>query len=268
MAICAGRSLLVCAALYSIAATGCASVAEPVSTASSETMVVVPAGWFLRGQDDGPQSSRPQRWVYLDAFAIDRTEVTNAAFVEFVTTTGTQVRDLDLQATAERPNDPASGIIWKHADAFCQWAGKRLPTEAEWEKAARSADGRRYPWGDEWDPSRANTADGGPGDVMPVGSFPAGASPCGALDMAGNVAEWVTDYFDAAYYSYAPDYNPLGPTRVVDHVLRGGSWASPAAHALTFFRDSSHDVTPNSRVGFRCAMTVTETAESEDAGGK
>jgi formylglycine-generating enzyme required for sulfatase activity len=218
-------------------------------------MAPIPAGWFLMGQDEGPNSSQPQHRVYLDAFAIDRTEVTNAVFGEFVAATGSQAMGWDGRGLKVPANEPVTGILWRDAADFCRWAGKRLPTEAEWEKAARGTDGRRYPWGDTWDSTYANTAESGQQGVLPVGSFPQGASPYGALDMAGNVAEWVADYFGSNYYSYAADHNPLGPRAVLDHGLRGGSWASPSAHAQTFFRDSSHSVRPNPRVGFRCART-------------
>ncbi len=235
----------------------CTTPIDSATPILSEMMVVVPAGGFLMGQDEGPRANRPQREVYLDAFAIDRTEVTNADFAKFVAETGYQMVGWDEGIVAE-PNEPVVGILWGEADAYCHWANKRLPTEAEWEKAARGSDGRRYPWGDAWNPAYANTVESGYGRVVPVGSFPDGASPYGVFDMAGNAAEWVADYFDFMYYTYAPDHNPPGPDQVMDHGLRGGSWASPSAQAQTFFRDSSHSVRPNSRVGFRCALTLAK----------
>lgn len=208
------------------------------------------------GHNEGPRSNQPQREVYLDTFAIDKTEVTKGAFARFVQESGYQEdTSWAQQAFETQMNEPAVGILWRDADAYCRWAGKRLPTEAEWEKAARGTDGRRYPWGDQWEQGRANVEESGYGGVISVGSYPAGASPFGVLDMAGNAAEWVADYFDFDYYSYAPRHNPKGPDRVMDHVLRGGSWASPREHALTYFRDSSHSARPNVRVGFRCARS-------------
>jgi formylglycine-generating enzyme required for sulfatase activity len=216
-------------------------------------MVEVPAGWFLMGQDDGPRSSRPQRPIFLDAYAIDRTEVTNAAFAAYVRATGQPPEGWSSAMAVVGPDLPVVAVLWRDADAYCRWAGKRLPTEAEWEKAARGTDGRPYPWGNTWELARANTAESEQGGPLPVGSFPAGASPYSALDMAGNVAEWVADTFEFDYYSRAPNRNPRGPGYVMDHVLRGGSWAAPAVQAQTFFRDSSHSARPNPRVGFRCA---------------
>jgi formylglycine-generating enzyme required for sulfatase activity len=222
-------------------------------------MVEVPAGWFLMGQDEeGKNSNRPQREVWVDGFAIGRVEVTNAEFAEFVRQTGYQTAGWDTAAAEEQPDYPVTGALWRDADAYCRWAGRRLPTEAEWEKAARGVDGRRYPWGDEWDPDLANTQESGSGGVLPVGSFTGGASPYGALDMAGNVAEWVADRFDFDYYEYAPLRNPRGPDLILDHGLRGGSWGLPHFYAQTFLRDSSHSVLPNPRVGFRCAADMTD----------
>jgi formylglycine-generating enzyme required for sulfatase activity len=220
-------------------------------------MVVIPAGWFLMGEDDDRRSNRPQRRVYLDAYAIDLTEVTNAAFAAFITSTGYDAPGWDGSLTENGPDLPVVGVLWQDADAYCQWVGKRLPTEAEWEKAARGTDGRRYPWGNTWEQGLANTMESKHDGVLPVGSYPDGASSFGLFDMAGNAAEWISDYYDASYYTYAPDHNPGGPTQILDHGLRGGSWAAGMDQAQTFFRNSSHSAIPNGRVGFRCAIDVS-----------
>ncbi len=223
-----------------------------------EVMVRVPAGWFTMGVNDGRRSNEPKRQVHLDAYAIMRMEVTRAEFAKFVQATGYQAAGWD-QAKLEITGDmPVTGVLWEDARAYCEWAGMRLPTEAEWEKAARGTDGRRYPWGNEWDPTLANTRESSHGNVLPAGSFPGGASPYGVLDMTGNASEWVADYFTFDYYTYAPDHNPQGPDIVMDHCLRGGSYDAPAQWATTYFRNSSHSAKPNQRVGFRCAKSVEE----------
>lgn len=218
-------------------------------------MVYVPAGWFTMGHNDNIRSHGPQHEVYLDAFWFDRTEVTNADFTAFLEETG--YTNVNWAFTpGGNPDLPVVDVIWRDADAYCRWLDKRLPTEAEWEKAARGTDGRIFPWGNEWDPRKANTSEAGYGQLQPVGSFPDGASPYGALDMAGNAVEWLNDYFAFDYYPTSPDHNPTGPTRVMDHVMRGGSFNSPWQHAQTFFRDSSHLVRQNHRAGFRCALSA------------
>ena len=174
-------------------------------------MVAVAAGPFVRGATDGEPDEKPVRRLSLPAFAIDRTEVTIEAYAACVRTGACPAVP---GAATPAPADgrlPAVGVSWTEAAAFCAWAGKRLPTEDEWEKAARGSDGRRYPWGDRPECQRANfgnfggdgrcAAEGAPGRPVAVGSFPSGASPYGALDMAGNVWEWVADRYrvDASY---------------------------------------------------------------------
>ncbi len=233
---------------------------ERVAAQLDEDMVPVAAGSFLRGGDE-VRDQTPARSVYLDAFRIDRHEVTNVQYWRFVRATGHPAPP--TWPGGEYPPGegmhPAAGIPWRLAAAYCTWAGKRLPSEAEWEKAARGGDGRSWPWGKLWDPDNANTADGGAAAPVAVGSYPAGASPHGLLDMAGNVAEWVTDYYDPGYYAAAPAHNPPGPSTVTGHVLRGGSWRSPPERATTTFRGSSHSATADYRVGFRCARSAAAT---------
>jgi formylglycine-generating enzyme required for sulfatase activity len=204
-------------------------------------LILIPAGSFSMGEDSGRASNQPQHEVYLDAYFIQKTEVTRSQFLEFLAATGYQA--IGWQTPDEEPRDlPATRLLWRDADAYCAWLGLRLPTEAEWEKAARGTDGRFYPWGNAWAPENANGADSGFDDVRIVGSYPQSASPYGLLDMSGNAAEWVSDYYDASYYNYSPTENPQGTTIVLDHVIRGGSYASPAEQLMTFFRNSSHSV--------------------------
>jgi sulfatase modifying factor 1 len=220
------------------------------------SLVMVPAGWFLMGEDDGNLANQPKHRVYLDAYCIQLTEVIRQDFAAFIIATEYIAPGWLGQPDIAEQKLPVAGVRWRDADAYCQWKGMRLPSEAEWEKAARGIDGRRYPWGDKWDNQKSNTLQSGQGYLTSVGSFPKGASPFGLMDMAGNAAEWVADFFDPAYYLSSPDHNPLGPSIILDHGLRGGSFASPPEQSTTYFRDSSHSVKPNPRVGFRCAISL------------
>jgi formylglycine-generating enzyme required for sulfatase activity len=202
------------------------------------------------------RNETPKRRVHLSEFTIDRTEVTNVAYWTCVDSghcwpidqgtctffqSGDQVVGGSLDASAQHTNAPVVCVTWEQAAAYCAWAGKRLPTGAEWEKAARGEDGRRFPWGDEWDPRAANWYDDDRGSIdgyatlAPVGSFPSGASPYGALDMAGNAWEWVADE--------APDGKRImrgGGHAAKPIALRTTKWVLRAPHGWE-------------NVGFRCA---------------
>jgi len=241
-----------------------------------EDMVRVPAGEFQMGSDStdpmADSDERPSRRVLLDTFHIGRTEVTYRDYQWFLS----QLEDLD-HATChddeprrkdhrtELPledlgdmDHPILGIDWYDAYAFCAWAGLRLPTEAEWEKAARGTDGRIYPWGTEWDPSRANAKgkQDGYARSAPVGSFPSGASPYGALDMAGNAWEWVADPYRRWPRRRQTARRPLAPEWSIFRVIRGGSWINHPENLRTAERSKRIRSAPTLRyldVGFRCA---------------
>jgi formylglycine-generating enzyme required for sulfatase activity len=191
-------------------------------------MVFVPAGDFLMGSTEADRDAEgdevPHHSVYLDAFWIDKTEVTNAQYakcVEAGTCTRTWCWD---HSNFNAPDQPVVCALWNNAHDYATWVGGRLPTEAEWEKAARGTDKRKYPWGDSApDCGKANFR-GCFGVTTAVGSHPAGASPYGALDMAGNVFEWVSDRYDEGYYARSPARNPRGPDAGAFRVMRGGSY--------------------------------------------
>jgi len=221
-------------------------------------LVFVPAGDFLMGSpDDDPEAwpdQQPQRAVYLDAYWIDRTEVTNAMFEQFVEATGHNAGSYWRIIASGKPDHPVVYMNWFDADAYCEWAGRSLPTEAQWEKAARGTDGRKYPWGNEPpDEGRCNFY-GNEGGTTAVGSYPAGASPYGALDMAGNVWELVADWYDSGYYAVSPRRNPPGPSAGEYRVLRGGSWFDVARLVRSSSRLNGPPVLRIDFFGFRCAL--------------
>ena len=225
----------------------------------SVEMVRVPAGEFLMGSPEGQGESdeHPYHTVYLDAFSIDKTEVTAVQYQRCVEAGACSVADTGDYCTygaVAKSDHPINCVDWDQGVAFCRWAGKRLPTEAEWEKAARGTDGRVYPWGNAWDAGKLNSADGGPATTTSVGSYSAGASSFGALDMAGNVWEWVADWYGDGYYGQSPRENPQGPASGAWRVLRGRSWAYVTDTRVA----SRYRFAPHYRIadiGFRCARS-------------
>ncbi len=244
-------------------------------------MVYVPGGAFLMGSADSDKlanfDEKPQHPVTLDAFWIDKTEVTNAQYKKCVQAGACKASEY-TSSDLNDDNLPVSGVSWYDAKAYCQWTGAALPTEAQWEKAARSTDGRLYPWGNqtatcEYAVMVENGQEGcGKIPAWSVGSKPKGASPYGALDMAGNVSEWVEDWYADNSYAAAAQTNPTGPMTGTEKVLRGGSWyCSEAACVRAAKRDADKPDDRNSGKGFRCVAAepglATPTAASEPAPG-
>jgi formylglycine-generating enzyme required for sulfatase activity len=198
------------------------------------------------------EDEAPLHAVTLDGFWIDRNEVTYAQYALCVSNGGcTQEMGMDYVGH----NYAQGGVTWQRAADYCAWAGGRLPTEAEWEYAARGPRGVTYPWGDEFDGARLNYRDEGLyAEGAPVGSFPGGASWCGALDMAGNVWEWVGDWYDDNYYARVPSHNPTGPVSGESRVLRGGSWDNEFSHLRSAGRFHLHPGSWTPNIGFRCVV--------------
>ncbi|NPV87100.1 MAG: SUMF1/EgtB/PvdO family nonheme iron enzyme [Anaerolineae bacterium] len=227
-------------------------------------LVYVPAGEFAMGSEEGESDERPVHRVYLDAYWIDRTEVTNAMYAKCVQdgacdepkSRGSATRS-DYYGNSRYADYPVINVDWFMADAYCRWAGRRLPSEAEWEKAARGTDGREYPWGDGAPSCDLANYDAGNycvGDTSAVGSYPEGASPYGALDMAGNVWEWVADWYDADYYGRSPRENPPGASSGGYRVVRGGSWNHNDDYVRAACRFRLGPSVTISNDGFRCAL--------------
>ena len=223
------------------------------------SMVSIPAGEFTMGSQDGDPDERPAHKVHVDAFSMDVYEVTVGQYAAFLQATGVN-SPLDWQTMNQPAHQkrPVANVDWVDAAAYCKWAGKRLPTEAEWEKAARGTDGRLYPWGnDPPTPLHANfgkTEWNNHGVLTPVGTFEGGKSPYGIYDMAGNVWEWVSDWYDYNYYKTSPSQNPTGPSMGGTKVIRGGAWNSNP-RAMRSANRSLISPTDQGLDGFRCAKT-------------
>ena len=221
-------------------------------------MVLVPAGPFEMGSDSGNYDERPVHTVELDRYYIDKYEVTNELYQAFVQASDREQPGFASDSDFNGAQQPVVGVSWYDAEAYCGWAGLRLPTEAEWEKAARGTDGRTYPWGEGIDADKANYGRKS-GRAVAVGSYPAGVSPYGAHDMAGNVWEWVADRYSSDYYESSPARNPTGPSSDTGaRVLRGGSFGfnpeNLSASNRHFYIFSMMPRQGLSNIGFRCAQ--------------
>jgi formylglycine-generating enzyme required for sulfatase activity len=229
-------------------------------------MVLVPAGEFTMGSNDGSDDEKPVHQVSLDAYYLDKYEVTVGRYAKFLDATG--FNGPPKWATMNESlhqKRPIVNVDWSDASNYCEWAGKRLPTEAEWEKAARGTDGRIYPWGNAPpDPLRANYGKEKWNDhtaLVPVGQLKDGKSSYGIYDLAGNVWEWVSDWYDQDYYATSPSRNPKGPENGKYKVLRGGSWDFVPENLRSARRDFNIPLAPsyespayrNFNSGFRCA---------------
>ena len=239
-------------------------------------LVEVPAGSFSMGSNDGENNEKPVHTVYLDKYYIGKYEVTVGQFREFVNAKGYKT-DAEKSGGAyvctggswqpkadaswknpyftQSDKSPVVCVSWNDAKAYCDWAGLRLPTEAEWEKAARgpstgSGDGRKYPWGNEWNSAKCNSGENYE-NTSPVGSFSSGVSPYGVYDMAGNVWEWCNDWYDGSYYGSSPSSNPTGPSSGAYRVRRGGSWNNNDYSCRAATRNYVNPVNRNYGTGFR-----------------
>ena len=270
----------------------CDGMADGEDPGCNDDMVLIPAGEFVMGSDPTDPKSyskvETEHIVYLSAYLIDLYEVTNQAFGGFLNDYGSNTspegyemlddtspyRHIFLDGSswvAEAPYEdhPAVEVSWYGANTFCEYYGKRLPTEAEWEKAARGgcevggipfvcedpADERTFPWGEGIDCNHANYDARDTfceGETMPVGSYPLGISPYGLYEMAGNVTEWIKDWWGRDYYEYSPYQDPQGPESGVFRVIRGGSWDNSGDDARCSIRNSLNPSNPNHTLGFRC----------------
>ena len=224
----------------------------PTSAPSSKpNTVYIPGGAFTMGSDSGKEDETPEQEVTVSSYNIDLYPVTNAEYQEFVAATGHRLpRNWKDGTFPEGKGDhPVVWVSWHDAQAYAAWVGKRLPTEAEWEMAARGTDGRTYPWGNAFDSTKCNSSESGVRDTVPVGSYPDNASPFGVLDMAGNVWEWTADWYDA-YRGSLYEFSRFGEEF---RVLRGGSWYDGADLVRASSRNSAEPDFRFSTIGFRCA---------------
>ena len=269
-----GAAVLLLAIIVTLTIWRNPCIVSPVKVSSKDdmTLMCVRAGDFLMGSadmdPDAKDNEKPQRKVKLGTFWIDRTEVTNAMYARCVGQGACRAPRETRSATrssyygdAPFGNYPVVYVPWEDAQKYCAWAGRRLPTEAEWEKAARGTDGRIYPWGEEKPDNQRANFNGNTGDTTAVGTYPTGASPYDALDMAGNVWEWTADWHDETYFQNAPARNPQGPSSGTKRVTRGGSWYYDHTYIRAAYRGDYDPNDTNNNIGFRCALSPLQVSD-------
>lgn len=259
---------LVGAMAMAIAATTISPTLAAGLPGAEQDMVLIPKGEFTMGSNEHADEHKHQ--VVLDRYWIDTYEVSNARYKAFMTATAHPAPAYWDDPRLNKPNQPVVGVSWTDADAFCQWEGKRLPTEAEWERAAKGPDGNQhYPWGHTLDPKKANYGQH-VGRTMPVDSYPEGVSGYGVYNMAGNVFEWVDDWYEPSYYKQSVALNPKGAKEGYNFanqgpvkVLRGGSWLAPATslHTSHRFWNQPDNNSYGVGLGFRCAKSEEAVSE-------
>ena len=235
-------------------------------------MILIPEGPFLMGVPkwarDGGRDEYPNHEVFLHEYYLDKYEVTNGRYLEFIRQTGHRPPKHAMDPTKNLWQDglmpesivnlPVVNVDWFDARAYCEWAGKRLPSEAEWEKAGKGTDDRRFPWGNV-EPTHKhlnfNQKWRGESTLVPVGIYEAGKSPYGLYDMAGNVWEWVADWYDMEYYGHSPHTNPLGPDSGTRRVLRSSGWQVETPQVRVFTRVAADPLNRDHSTGFRCAWS-------------
>lgn len=241
-----------CAALI-----GCAQapLAQEDPAVFGGQVVSIPAGTFVMGSAEGEPDEAPQRTVRLPAFGIDRYEVANAAYDRCEEAGLCRARLYKNRAELNDPRQPAVGVSWYDAARYCKWVGKRLPSEAEWERAARMTDGRLFPWGSKEEFARANlrSAQDGFAALAPIDGLPSGASAEGVANLAGNAAEWVADFYDPTVYKRMVAEDPPKPRSGRSRVTRGGSYRDVLYSARGSARDRRDPGSRWDTVGFRCA---------------
>ena len=237
------------------------SIYETMVGDDAREMILIPEGIFTRGSDSGGYDEKPAQEIYLDAFYIDKYEVSVKEYNKYRKAANYVKQSVPFfpgdHKVMEVPSHAVVGVSWHDAVNYCTWAGKRLPTEAEWEKAARGTHGLNFPWGNKVLPKRANFAGTGDGFkyMGPVGNYPMGRSVYGVYDMAGNVSEWVSDFYDQFYYKRAPMMNPTGPETGKNYVFKGGSWDARSVDIRTSKRFAASPGRKDSIVGFRCGRS-------------